>query len=345
MAPHHPFVKAIGRSLRHRCGVEAGSSLLVAVSGGGDSVALLRALAAIAPRRGWKLKLSVGHVQHHLRDEGGQAEADAQFVAQLAEQLGLDGLRADLDPQSLQQGGNTEALARQGRYDALTEMAEQAGADFVATAHHGDDQLETILMRLLRGSSVRGLAGMAWRRHVQPGSNIWLIRPMLALDRADVLRFLHDLNQPWRRDHTNADVTRLRARLRHDVLPVLHDIQPNLAHRTVGAAQHLRDVAHMMNRTIEMIYHEQVRGDAETLFIMDRDMVGELIRAMVWDLMRRVLIEAGCSPDTLTRKTLSPIVSAIRDGKGGKRTFDLSNSVVVTITRSAVHVKPARKSE
>ena len=161
--PHHPLVRAVAEGLRHHCGVREGARLIVAVSGGADSVALLRALAILAPRRNWNLNLAVGHVQHHLRKRG--AEADARFVAALAKKLELPFLRADLEPPRPAKG-NREDWARKERYGALAEMAQAFGASFMVTAHHGDDQLETMLMRLVRGCSVRGLAGMRWRRRL-----------------------------------------------------------------------------------------------------------------------------------------------------------------------------------
>ena len=209
--------------------------MIIAVSGGADSVALLRTLAALANRRTWQLKLAVGHIQHHLREE---AEADAQFVAELSDQLDLPFLRTDLDLTQVR--GNLESVARKERYRALRTMAAEFDASSIVTAHHGDDQLETLLMRILRGSSSRGLGCMAWRRKLQPGSPVVLLRPMLAVDRQQVVEFLGDLNQTWCQDHTNADRSRLRARLRHDVIPVLHDVCHDAAAKSVATADHMR---------------------------------------------------------------------------------------------------------
>ena len=115
---HHRFVKAIVWALRRRCGVAPGSKLLVATSGGADSVALLRALAIVAPRRAWRLELAVGHVRHHLRSAA-ETEQDAQLVSRLADELDLPLLCADLDLSGRGTGpggGNVEARARRQRY-------------------------------------------------------------------------------------------------------------------------------------------------------------------------------------------------------------------------------------
>ncbi len=239
--PHlHPFVRRVAHGLRHRCGVGDGAGVVVAVSGGADSVALLRAMHLLAPRRTWHLRLIVGHVQHHLRDD---AEDDARFVEQLAATLGLPFARSDIHPQH--HGANVEATARRQRYAALAQIAVEHDAGVLATAHHADDQLETVLMRLVRGTGVAGLRGIAWKRpvsHDEPSATA-VIRPMLAATRADALTFLGQLQQLWREDHTNADASRLRARLRRDVLPHLRDLHPRVAHHAVALADAVRQLS------------------------------------------------------------------------------------------------------
>lgn len=228
-----PLVREVARALRRRCGVGEGDAVMVACSGGADSVALLRALARLASRRTWRLHLSVAHIQHHLRQD---AEGDARFVADLAESLGLAFYRGDL--QLHDEPGNVEANARRQRYAALQSLAQDANARFVATAHHGDDQLETVLMALLRGTTARGLRGIAWQRPLS--SNVQLIRPMLGCTHDQATALLAQLDQPWREDATNTDRSRTRARLRHEVLPVLRDLRPSVARKVLEMSDSLR---------------------------------------------------------------------------------------------------------
>lgn len=241
-APHyHPLVRHVAAGLRRRCGVSQGDALVVAVSGGADSVALLRALHLLADRRTWSLKLIVGHVQHHLRE---QAEDDARFVAALAGTLGLAFARRDVHPHH--HGGNLEATARRQRYAALVQIAREHGAGFIATAHHADDQLETLLMRLVRGTTVRGLSGIAWRRAAGPepeAAGISVIRPMLAATHAQAVALLEHLHQTWREDATNVDPSRLRARLRAQVTPRLRALHPHVARHAVQLADAARAVS------------------------------------------------------------------------------------------------------
>lgn len=346
---HHPFVKAVARSLRRRCGVgpldRPGTRLIVAVSGGADSVALLRAVAALAVRRRWRMEPAVGHIQHHLRPE---AEGDAGFVAELAGRLGLPFVRADVDPSVSQ--GNLEADARRARYAALADMADRLDARYVVTAHHGDDQLETVLMRLLRGSSVRGLSAMAWRRRLLPDRPTVLIRPMLAVDRGMVTRFLDDLGQPWQHDHTNDDVSRLRARLRRDVLPVLRDIRPDAPAQAVSQADHLRQISRWLDTTIgqaestvttEGVTDQRPGDPMLSISEIDRERARALPGGpvLLTGVLRGVLGRLDVDSDKLGNRALGPIVRAIRDTQGGQRRFELSGGVHVVVDRQTVRIQ------
>ena len=236
-APHYgPLVRAVAQGLRHRGGVQEGDHVMVACSGGADSVALLHALHLLAPRRRWRLRLTVAHVQHHLRGEA--AEADADFVAARAAELGLGFARADIRPGDA--AGNLEANARDQRYAALTRLATEAGAGAVATAHHADDQLETMLMALIRGAGPAGMRGIAASRPLN--EDITLVRPMLGATRAQARELLAVLKQDWRDDASNTDAHRTRARLRRDVLPVLRELNAGAALNALRLSERLREL-------------------------------------------------------------------------------------------------------
>ncbi|MEO0515091.1 MAG: tRNA lysidine(34) synthetase TilS [Planctomycetota bacterium] len=230
-----PLVRGVAHGLRHRGGMREGSHVVVACSGGADSVALVRAMHLLYRRRKWNLTLTVAHVQHHLRPPEA-AEGDAGFVEALATQLGLGYARRDIAPG--ESAGNVEANAREQRYAALTDIAAEVGAGFVATAHHADDQLETLLMAILRGTTAKGLRGIAWQRPLS--ENVMLIRPMLGATHAEAIALLDHLGQPWREDATNTDRSRTRARLRHEVLPVLRELRPSVARKAVELGDALR---------------------------------------------------------------------------------------------------------
>lgn len=324
------LVRTVAWGLRKRCGVRAGGRLVVAVSGGADSVALLRALVVLKDRRGWELELAVGHVQHHLR--GDAAEADAQFVESLATELDLTYLRADL---SLQPGKNVEAEARRERYEALATMARTFEAGLVATGHHADDQLETLLMRMLRGSSVTGLRGIAWRRRLD--ENVHVIRPMLGASRVEAVALLERLGQAWREDHTNADVGRVRAKLRAQALPVLREVRADAAKQAVALADHARQMHRLLGVEVARHHERVVHEDGEA--VLDRGEARVMPKVVLTALLRQLLKDAGAPKDKLGSRALAPAVRGIRDTKGGQRMFELSAGVRVTVTRDEVRVK------
>jgi tRNA(Ile)-lysidine synthase len=203
---------------------EHSAGVVVAVSGGADSVALLRALdAARDPQAPFPLVLA--HLNHQLR--GAESAGDEEFVTALLASLTAGGrpalslCRASLDIAGLARarGENLEAVARQERYRWLAEVARSRGMHCIATGHTANDQAETVLHRLLRGTGLRGLRGIAPRRALEPG--LTLMRPFLRATRADVLAYLDELGQPHREDSTNKERTFTRNRIRHELLPHL----------------------------------------------------------------------------------------------------------------------------
>lgn len=189
---------------------------VVAVSGGADSVALLLALHAVASRGSAASRLVVAHARHDLREEAGD---DAEFVRVLSGSLGLPCIVRDLPVRGARsgRGEGVEATARRARLGFFTAVAGDHGARHVALAHTADDQAETILHRVLRGTGPWGLHGMAAARALCEG--VSLVRPLLAVPRAAVREYLAACGQAWREDATNADVRYARNFLRHELLP------------------------------------------------------------------------------------------------------------------------------
>ncbi len=201
-----------------RCLGPTDEGVVVAVSGGPDSVALARAV--IQARISIDGRVVLAHLNHGLR--GAESDADEAFVADLAARLpGLELVRTRLDvaAEADATGSNLEATARRLRYAWLADVARTRGLSLVATGHTADDQAETVLHRLLRGTGLQGLRGIAPRRPL--GSGVELVRPLLAVTRADVLAYLQSLDQPYRQDSTNRDLRRTRNRIRHELLPLL----------------------------------------------------------------------------------------------------------------------------
>ena len=200
-------------ALRMRLGAAVwGSPLLVGVSGGADSVALLLALAEVAPAGA---RIVVAHAEHDLR---AAAAADREFVAALAERLGLEFIWRHVAVREADEGGGEglEARARRLRYAFLEQAAGDRAARHVLVAHTADDQAETILHRILRGTGPAGLAGMRPARELCPG--VALVRPLLQVPRADARTFLMTTAEAWREDESNGDVRFSRNFIRREIL-------------------------------------------------------------------------------------------------------------------------------
>jgi tRNA(Ile)-lysidine synthase len=222
------LVRKLAAALEMPGAPRPGEHLLVAVSGGPDSTALLVALVELASSRG--LTVTAAHVDHGLR--GMESADDAARVAELAGRVGVPFVSRAV---ALTPGSNLEARARRARYRALAAMAAAARATRIVTGHTQDDQVETLFLRLLRGSGRRGLGGM---RPVRGP----LFRPLLAVTRHDVRRFLAERSLPFAVDRTNADLRHARNRIRRLVVPFLRaEFNPRLDASLGALAERLRD--------------------------------------------------------------------------------------------------------
>lgn len=216
MARSHPpsLTTVVRRTLLEECGELRGRVLLAAVSGGGDSQAMLSVLARLAPQLGFELRAH--GVDHGLRPE---ASGELELARSLAARLEVPFATTQL---SLARGGNLQARARDARYRALRAAAADSGKEvLIATAHHADDRAETLLLRLLRGAGPRGLA-------VMPARAQDVVRPLLRAGKSDVLLHLQRHQLDFARDPSNTDAAFLRVRVRHELLPLLTTLSPQI---------------------------------------------------------------------------------------------------------------------
>lgn len=226
---------------RHRL-ILPGAAVIVAVSGGVDSVTLLRVLHQLSAEPARRYRLAVAHVDHGLRD---QAADDARFVAELARTLGLPHFerRCDVRAHAQASGQGIEQAGRQLRYEFLLETARQVQAGCVAVGHHADDNAETVLQRILRGTSLHGLKGIPIRRKLRAGEEVELVRPMLECRRSDIERYARQEGVAWRQDASNADVNYRRNFIRHELLPAIRDKFNSRADEAVlRLAQHAAEI-------------------------------------------------------------------------------------------------------
>ncbi len=212
------------RALRSECRLERGSRLIVAVSGGPDSMALLHVLAKL--RAEFSFELFAHGVDHGLRAE---ASAELELASKLAAALGVPFSTTKL---ALAHGSNLQARARAARYAALEERAHAVGGALIATAHHADDRAETVLIRLLRGAAPAALS-------VLPARDGARLRPLIRARRADVLLHLERHGVEFADDPSNRDARFLRSRVRHELLPLLVELSPKIVEHLTALADEL----------------------------------------------------------------------------------------------------------
>jgi tRNA(Ile)-lysidine synthase len=219
-----------------RIGVGRGERILLALSGGADSVALFHALVAIRDRLG--LIVTGAHFNHHLRGE--ESDRDESFVRELCAQTGVELVVEDAEGLC---GSNLEERARELRYDFLSLTADRLDAARIALGHHADDQAETVLIRLLRGTGVSGLKAMA------PAGPGRLIRPLLCFSRAEILEYVGAIGTGFVIDSTNSSTAILRNRLRANLIPELErGYAPGLGMRLVELATEMESVDDLIGR-------------------------------------------------------------------------------------------------
>jgi len=232
------FAQSLSREWRKLDLPKSGAPVVVAASGGADSSALLFALDELIQRNKLQIDLIVAHLNHKLRRKA--SDADARWVRAVGKQLGHQVVTASVDVKrrAAKSGDNLEQAARKARYEFLIKTAKAKKAKFVLTAHTMDDQAETVLLNLLRGTGPEGLTGIEVTRPIEPGGNVVLARPLLLwASRADTASYCRERSIDFRVDEMNSDETLTRVRVRRQLLPLLKTFNPKFVERlshTIG---------------------------------------------------------------------------------------------------------------
>lgn len=311
-----------------------GDKIVVGVSGGADSVCLLHLLKACQEE--WELSLFVVHIHHGIR--GAEADRDAAFVAELADRLSLPFflVQGDVPAQAEESGMSEEEAGRRFRYEELERICREQGATRIAVAHHRDDQAETMLFRLFRGTGVRGLAGMAPVRGR-------IIRPLLFAGRQEIEEYLRQRGYEWREDSTNDSTAYSRNWIRHRLLPLVAEhINPQAVRHIAGTAADVarwRDfVERQAQRAAKEVLAEQ--DGQELLYLEPFRQQDEVIQ----DELLRIFVARGIpGAKDVTRIHYEQLRQILHQGPGKR--MDLPRGIVLEHAYDCLRLFPKKREK
>ncbi|MBC8401237.1 MAG: tRNA lysidine(34) synthetase TilS [Candidatus Marinimicrobia bacterium] len=253
------------------------SSVLLAVSGGSDSISMLHLFHRFSQDQ--DLRISIAHVNHHLRPD---SDAEADFVRKLCQKLHLTYWELALDPAEKSPAVSTEAWAREERYRVLQELCKIEKYDFIATAHHLNDQAETVLMRVGEGSGIEGLQGIREQR-----GNI--IRPLLSFDRSALEKYNNDKGFKWVEDSSNADINIPRNYIRHIIVKRWQKDNPNLLEAIQFLCERATDYDNALKFILDRIHHDVIQNITSNSFRLDGKYLSELPRLLKLAIIRKLI--------------------------------------------------------
>ncbi len=289
---------------------EPGDRLLIAVSGGPDSVALLSLLSELAPS--WKLDLRAVHINHGLRGE--ESEEDARFVVELCDRLGVK-VTVEPAPLHARRGlGERRCLqesAREARYAAMRRIGEALGAGKIALGHTADDQAETVLMWMLRGAGAGGLGG------IPPIREGVFVRPLLECRRAEILAYLRDQALAFREDSSNANPVYLRSRVRHELLPTLRRWNPAIVEVLRRQADILREEDRWLEERTTDHAARLTSALGQDAVVLDREGLLALPLALQRRVVRRLIRRVGGTARGPSFGAVSAVLERIARGASG----------------------------
>lgn len=339
---NHSVPERVFRYIREHRIMNAGDRVGIALSGGADSVALLRVLVTLRSELG--VVLSAIHINHHLR--GAESDADALFAVELGRQFELETHSRDAETTGYSRDHNLglEAAGRALRYRIFAEIAAEQRLNCIATGHTLDDQSETVMFKFVRGAWTRGLAGIYPVREPATGpegdaGQTRIVRPLLGIRRKELREYLDLLQQPWREDATNADLKFTRNRVRHELLPLLEgNYNPAIAEVLTGTAEIAREEQQYWDGKVAALW-EECAADlsvtaGELRFSFDRERFRNLHVAE----QRRLVEYALGQVVALDFRHVESARTAIREGKPAS----LPDGWDLTVEHSQISLKKRR---
>ncbi len=313
-------------------GCDPKAPVLLAFSGGADSVALLDML--LEQKRACDFSLILAHVEHGIR--GAASLHDRDFCVETAKRLGLEICVRSVDVPTLSRmsGKGLEECAREARYAFFAELMEQKGISVLATAHHADDHLETVLFRMSRGTSCKGLCGIAPAR---PFADGMLVRPLLGFSKQMLLEHCNAKGLPFVTDETNADTTYTRNRIRTQVIPVLNELFPDVSARAVRMSEDLREDEELLDSLASAFLTEHTSDGSLDLNALAK-VHGAIARRV---LFQWALQQTGMAPEAIHLRQLQELARS-KDASarvalpGGASAYECGERLCLMPTRMPV---------
>lgn len=321
-----PIVSHVTRIMTELTALKRTTGLILAVSGGLDSLVLLHSLAQSHDRL--PFRLHVATFDHGWRAE---SAADALFVQEMAAHLNLGctiGRMTIPDKTPL----GREAAARAARYDFLAHVAHAQGAEAIVTAHHADDQIETILLHLLRGTGAHGLQGMLPYTHLPGDDTLWLMRPLLDLSREELAAYAQRHQLTPRHDVSNDDPRYQRNALRRDIVPQLKRFNPKFTQNLIRLSSIVREEQSYLNQSLEDVLLRYVEK-APQYWMIERQRIwqahGALQKRYVWQATQTL----SRTPQDVTHERITAAVTMIRERRVGAK-IEIPGGVIVRLDRT-----------
>jgi tRNA(Ile)-lysidine synthase len=322
------LIEIVLKTIRNYEMLKPGDTVLVAVSGGSDSVFLLQALNSLKSKL--KLKnLVVCNLDHGIR--GRESSEDSAFVKKLAEGLNLGFIHKKIDlSKKRSKELSTEEVAREERYKFFNDAAKAAKADIIATGHTLDDQAETVLMRIIKGASLKGLVGIS---PVRDEGSLKIIRPLFELEKSRIEKYLDERGVEYRIDSTNAEPIYFRNVVRKDIIPFLEKHNPRIKRALCSLAEHLREDFEFINEAKSAIGHF-TRSTGKSVEIRLKDLAIQP-RALQKEILRDALDKIGGEVKRLNFRHWKEMEQFIKHKRKGN-SIDLPGDIRVTRTASSL---------
>lgn len=320
-------------------------TVVVGVSGGVDSMALMNLLVRVNQSKGLGLQIHVAHLNHQTRRQ--ESDGDAEFVAAQARALRVACTveAADVPSRSREWSLSVELAARQCRYDFFERLCLKLGAHTVLLAHHADDNVETVMHRILRGTGVRGLGGIRAIRPIRDGSDIFLVRPLLAIRRAELNAYVAAQQIPFRVDATNASTVYSRNRIRNDLLPLLREqFNPQVDEAISRLSEQARAIEAYLRETCTRMLESIIVERNSRELVLHGPSLARRPRVIQTQLIREVILRMGLGEGEITFAHLNSVADLLASEEGTKE-LHLPGGLRVSRRYSRLVFEPAAGQE